>query len=40
MVENAHLGEDNLPMENFMVSQGYEIKEKIGGQDIIFLKKS
>jgi len=40
MVENAHLGEDNHRLETFMVSQGYDIKEKIGGQDTVFLKKS
>jgi len=40
MVENAHLGEDNAKMEEFMINQGYEIKERLGGQDIIFQKKS
>jgi len=40
MVENAHLGEDNAKMEEFMVKQGYVIKERLGGQDIVFQKKS
>ena len=40
MVENAHLGEDNAKMEEFMIKQGYEIKDRLSGQDIVFLKKS
>ena len=39
MVENVHLGEDKPKLEEFMIKQGYVIKERLG-QDIIFLKKS
>jgi hypothetical protein len=34
MVETAHLGEDNAKLEAFMVEQGYEVKERMGGQVI------
>jgi hypothetical protein len=41
LIENAHLGEDNnAKMETLLKKQGYEIKQRIGGQDIVFMKKS
>ena len=40
LIENVHLGENNARLEQFLSHQGYEIKQKIGEQDIVFMKKN
>ncbi len=39
LLENEHLGELNPVLENFMLEQGYEVKQRLNNQDIIFVKK-
>jgi hypothetical protein len=37
-LENAHLGDINPILNNFMINQGYSIVEEVLGQDIFFMK--
>lgn len=39
LLENEHLGELNPVLEKFMDEQGYEVKQRLNNQDIIFVKK-
>jgi len=38
LLENEHLGDLNPTLEKFMAEQGYEVKERLNNQDIIFVK--
>ena len=40
MIETAHLGADTVKLEQFLIGQGYEISEKLHGQDTVFVKKN